>query len=119
MGVRPRSCRASISMARLWKISAKDVPQVSWVESPDSSKDPFVPNDFADKNVMSLDFSADDAEFDKALYNFYVNSLVLLLVFVPDLCQFMSPSRHLVQPLVGVIARSSVVVVVVPHTLLL
>ena len=80
MGVRPRSCRASISMGRLWKVSAKDVPQVSSVESPDSSKDPFVPNDFADENVMSLDFSADDAEFDKALYNFYVNSVNIFLI---------------------------------------
>ena len=41
-------------MGRLRKVSAKDVPQVSSVESPNSSKDPFVPNDFADENVMSL-----------------------------------------------------------------
>ena len=98
-------------MGRLRKVSAKDVPQVSSVESPDSSKDPFVPNDFADENVMSLvvifvffhfhcvfsvfhflccayclnfsffhDFSVDDAEFDKALYNFYVNSVSNFLI---------------------------------------
>ena len=94
-------------MGRLQKVSAKDVPQASSVESPDSSKDPFVPNDFADENVMSLvvifvffsfslcfffvfhfhkccayclnfsfqDFSGDDEEFDKALYNFYLNNV--------------------------------------------
>nr|XP_040259665.2 uncharacterized protein LOC109757095 [Aegilops tauschii subsp. strangulata] len=62
-------------MGRLQKVSAKDVPQASSVESPDSSKDPFVPNDFADENVMSLNFSADDEDFHKALYNFYVNNM--------------------------------------------
>ncbi|XP_073354279.1 uncharacterized protein [Aegilops tauschii subsp. strangulata] len=69
-------CSASRSMGRLRKVSAKDVPQVSSVESQDSSKDPSVPNDFADEDVMSLDFSADDEEFDKALYNFYVTNKV-------------------------------------------
>ncbi|XP_037448598.1 uncharacterized protein LOC119318185 isoform X3 [Triticum dicoccoides] len=39
----------------------------------------FVPNDFADENAMSLDFSGDDEEFDKALYNFYLNNKVKYL----------------------------------------
>ncbi|KAE8773338.1 hypothetical protein D1007_54487 [Hordeum vulgare] len=63
-------------MGRLRKVSHEDVPIVSSVESDDSLKDPFVPNDFADdaSNAMSMDCSGEDAEFDKALYNFYVNN---------------------------------------------
>ena len=38
-----------------------------------------MPNDFADENAMSLDFSADDEEFDKAPYNFYVDNKVKYL----------------------------------------
>lgn len=43
-------------MGRLRKVYPKDVPLVSSVESADSLKDPFVPNDFADddSNAMSL-----------------------------------------------------------------
>ncbi|KAE8811791.1 RNA-binding protein 40 [Hordeum vulgare] len=72
---------ASISLGRLRKVSHKNVPLVSSVESDDSLKVPFVPNDFADdaSNAMSLDCSGEDAEFDKALYNFYVNNKVKYL----------------------------------------
>ena len=43
-------------MSRPRKVSRKDVPLVSSVESADSLKDPYVPNDFADdgSNAMSL-----------------------------------------------------------------
>ncbi|KAI5020726.1 hypothetical protein ZWY2020_045614 [Hordeum vulgare] len=75
------SCSTSFSMGRLRKVSHEDVPIVSSVESDDSLKDPFVPNDFADdaSNAMSMDCSGEDAEFDKALYNFYVNNKVKYL----------------------------------------
>ncbi|VAH04587.1 unnamed protein product [Triticum turgidum subsp. durum] len=63
-------------MGRLGKACPKDVPLVSSVESADSSKEPFVPNDFADDNVMSLNSSGDDEELGKALYNFYVKNKV-------------------------------------------
>ncbi|XP_037487884.1 uncharacterized protein LOC119366279 [Triticum dicoccoides] len=66
-------------MGRIRKVCPKDAPLVSSVESADSSKEPFVPNDFADDNDMSLDCSGDDVELDKALYNFYVNNKVKLL----------------------------------------
>ncbi|XBI96311.1 hypothetical protein VPH35_032613 [Triticum aestivum] len=69
----------SNSMGRIRKVCPKDAPLVSSVESADSSKEPFVPNDFADDNAMSLDCSGDDVELDKALYNFYVNNKVKLL----------------------------------------
>uniref|UniRef100_A0A453QW14 Uncharacterized protein n=2 Tax=Aegilops tauschii subsp. strangulata TaxID=200361 RepID=A0A453QW14_AEGTS len=53
---RRRWGRASFLMGRLRKVYPKDVPLVSSVESADSLKDPFVPNDFADdgSNAMSL-----------------------------------------------------------------
>ncbi|KAE8788433.1 hypothetical protein D1007_37560 [Hordeum vulgare] len=68
-------------MGRLRKVSHEDVPIVSSVESDDSLKDPFVPNDFANdaSNAMSMDCSGEDAKFDKALYNFYVNNKVKYL----------------------------------------
>uniref|UniRef100_A0A453AC08 Uncharacterized protein n=1 Tax=Aegilops tauschii subsp. strangulata TaxID=200361 RepID=A0A453AC08_AEGTS len=68
-------------MGRVRKVCRKDVPLVSSVESTDSLKDPYVPNDFADdgSNAMSLGCSGDDEEFDKALYNFYVNNKVKYL----------------------------------------
>ena len=43
-------------MSRLRKVCRKDVPLLSSLESVDSLKDPYVPNDFADdgSNAMSL-----------------------------------------------------------------
>ena len=45
-------------MGRLWKVSHKDVPLVSSLESAGSLNDPFVPNDFAadGSHPMSLVF---------------------------------------------------------------
>ena len=113
----------SISMGRLRKVSRKDVPLVSSVESVDSLRDPYVPNDFADdgSNAMSLGViiclliffpfpfsfsfiflyffinfcycflifffllqgcSGDDEEFNKALYNFYLNNVSHFFMFL-------------------------------------
>uniref|UniRef100_A0A8R7QUL9 Uncharacterized protein n=1 Tax=Triticum urartu TaxID=4572 RepID=A0A8R7QUL9_TRIUA len=50
------------------KVSHKDVPLVSSLESADSLNDLFVPNDLADdgSNPMSLEISSDDGGLDKS-----------------------------------------------------
>ena len=64
-------------MGRLRKARPKDVPLVSSVESADSLKEPYVPNDFADDGSNGC--SGDDEELGKTLYNFYVNNKVKYL----------------------------------------
>ncbi|XP_037434619.1 uncharacterized protein LOC119301741 [Triticum dicoccoides] len=62
-------------MGRLWKVSHKDVPVVSSFSSAYSLDEPFVPNDFAedDSYPMSPELSEDDGNFDRALFEFYMN----------------------------------------------
>ena len=68
-------------MGSLWKVSHKDVPLVSSLESAGSLNDPFVPNDFAadGSHPMSLEISSDDGGLDEALFDFYMDHKVKCL----------------------------------------
>ncbi|EMS61156.1 hypothetical protein TRIUR3_10521 [Triticum urartu] len=62
------------SVGSLWKVSHKDVPLVSSLESAGSLNDPFVPNDFAADGS-----SSDDGGLDEALFDFYMDHKVKCL----------------------------------------
>ena len=71
-------------MSRPRKVSRKDVPLVSSVESADSLRDPYVPNDFADdgSNAMSLGVIICLLIFFPFSFSFSFIFLYFLLIFV-------------------------------------
>uniref|UniRef100_A0A8R7UMX3 Transmembrane protein n=1 Tax=Triticum urartu TaxID=4572 RepID=A0A8R7UMX3_TRIUA len=71
-------------MGRLRKVSRKYVPLVSSVESANSLRDPFVPNDFADdgSNAMSLGVIICLLIFFPFSFSFFFYIFIFLLIFL-------------------------------------